>query len=488
MKTKHLPGNLNRQAVLYIALFVCTTLLAFLFPPSADDFSWATQHGLNLFKRGFADYNGRYFGNFFAFFLTRIPLILPFIKAATLTLVLFIINRITANKSLFLSIITAVLLLIPTSLFIQGYVWTAGFSNYYLSALTIASSLYVLIFVKPDKTLHKILRILFLAVTGVAGQLYMETYTLFAVVVSVCTLIVFSKKKRRIDIAATIYSLACIAGTIIMFSNGVYKKILRKESTYQSIQTDSDSLFGTVITAIKNLFGEVSFNFVKSCAPAIILLIIVVFLLYKQNKPESKRSRMVIKVVFSLCVPPLIAFCVALAIIKDITRVWYWIGVALLIFVVAVILTLLLCAKQCAGRFVLYIMLLLLLCGPLSLVFPLGPRCYVGAYFIVIIMIHGLFAQLKFTEKPIFIKAASVALCVLFIFDIVCYAIVSVGQCRKVESAREQIARGKTTIVLESTPLHIFAYGLDTEAASVSFTQRFCRYYDLPEDIEIVYK
>lgn len=488
MKTKSSAGNLRGQTVLYIALFASVALIAFLFPPSADDFGWATKDGLTLFRRGFANYNGRYLGNFFAFSLTRIPLILPFIKTATLTLVLFIINKITANKSLLFSILTAILLLIPSPLFIQGYVWTAGFSNYYLSALIIASALYVLIFVNPDKTSSKILRVIFLAAAGVAGQLFMETYTLFTLAVSACAVIVLSKKKRRIDIAAVIYFVACIAGAVIMFSNGIYARVLNKEDTYQSLQSGSDSLFGTVITAVKNLFGEVSHYFVLTSIPAIIALVIVLFVLYRQKRPESVRSRTAIKVLFSLCVLTLLAYGLAFVVIRDFKKVWYLLGVALVIFVFATGLTVLKCAKQCAPKLAIYTVLLLLLCGPLALVYPIGPRCYVGAYLILILMVYELFSQIKFTEKPAYIKAAIAALCILLAVDAVCYAVVYTGQQRKVESAREQISNGETTIVFEPTPCRTFAYAIDTEHFSESFTKRFCRYYGFPEDITIVYK
>ena len=487
MKTKSSPFNLRGQTLLYISLFACVTLVAFLFPATADDFAWATSSGMKVFKSGFANYNGRYLGNIFALSLTRIPLLLPFIKALTLTLVLFITNKLSGNKSPVLSIFTAVLLLIPSPLFVQGFVWTAGFSNYYISALIIASAFYVLIFVKPQKTITKILRILFLIVTGVAGQLYMETYTLFALIVSACTLVVLSKKSRRIDVAALLHFAACVAGTVIMFSNGVYAKILHKEDTYQAIQTSSNSLFGTAITAIKNLFGEVSYYFVMTCIPTIIAVVILIIVLYRQNRPESKRSRTAIKLSFLSCVLPLIAYAITIAIVKDTKKTWYLVGVSLILFVVAIALTVIKCAKQCAGKLALYFALLLLICAPLSLVFPIGPRCYVAAYFITLLIIHELMAQIKFEEKPAFIKAASALLCILLVFDLVGYTIVYTGQLRKVESAREQVARGETTIIFEKTPCYFFAYAIDTEDASRSFTRRFCEYYGLPKDIDIVY-
>ena len=329
---------------------------------------------------------------------------------------------------------------------------------------------------------------IFLAAAGVAGQLFMETYTLFTLVVSACAVIALSKKNRRIDIAAVIYFAACIAGAVIMFTNGIYVRVLNNEDTYQSIQTGSDSLFGTVITAVKNLFGEVSHYFVLTSIPAIIALVIVLFVLYRQKRPESVRSRTAIKVLFSLCALTLLAYGSAIIVVRDFKKVWYLLGVALVIFVFAVGLTVLKCAKQCAVKLAIYTGLLLLLCGPLALVYPVGPRCYVGAYFIVILIIHEIYAQIKLTEKPAYIKAASAVLCAVLAVDLVCYAIVYTGQKHKVESAREQIASRETTIVFEPTPFRTFAYAIDTEYFSESFTKRFCRYYGLPEDITIVYK
>ena len=126
-----------------IFFFIAITVIAFFFPPSADDLGWATSQGWKLLENKFKDYNGRYLGNIFALIFSRIPIFLPFIKGFTLTSLLKLIQIFSYNKSKEFLIISSIFLAIPTRLFIQAFVWTAGFSNYYFSLLIIMLTLYV---------------------------------------------------------------------------------------------------------------------------------------------------------------------------------------------------------------------------------------------------------------------------------------------------------------------------------------------------------
>lgn len=143
MKDKILSLFGNFYFKFYLLYFLVFTVLAFLFPPSGDDLGWATSDGLELLKNGFGNYNGRYLGNIFAIIFCRNPEILPIIKGFTLTSVLALIQKLSNNKSKEFLYISASLIAIPIPLFIQGFIWTAGFSNYFFSSMIIMFNLFL---------------------------------------------------------------------------------------------------------------------------------------------------------------------------------------------------------------------------------------------------------------------------------------------------------------------------------------------------------
>src|SRR5690606_977741 len=99
--------------------------------------------GIDRLDSLFKDYNGRYVANLVVLVLTRAPFLAPFVIAATLTAILFLILDISRNRTVWgYGITAAVLLAMPTPLWRQTVSWVSGFTNYALSTL------FVLIFIR----------------------------------------------------------------------------------------------------------------------------------------------------------------------------------------------------------------------------------------------------------------------------------------------------------------------------------------------------
>ncbi len=278
-----------RENKFYIIMFVTLTVLFSLFPLSGDDLGWATSDGMNLLKNGFEGYNGRYLGNLSVLLFSRFDFLRPIVKSSSFLFLIFMLEKFAGESSSFRFLACAVLL-IPYSPFIQSVVWSAGFFNYTFSLCFILPCFYIL-FNKRGKRYMLLIFIL-----GVAGQLFMETYTLLTIIVAICVLL---KKKGDFAISV-IYLLSCISGAFIMFSNSAYWQVLQGEDKYQS-KADS-------VGALGNLFLLVPRYVLYACIPATVILVVIFILNRKKKFVTVDKPKLIIYIllILGLALP----FCV----------------------------------------------------------------------------------------------------------------------------------------------------------------------------------
>ena len=101
MNKPQLIDKAKNEKSFFVLFFLSIALIAVFFSPSADDLGWATSQGQVLFENGFRNYNGRYLGNLCAVAFTRIPALLPPVKAFSLTAILFFVSKLSANTPRF---------------------------------------------------------------------------------------------------------------------------------------------------------------------------------------------------------------------------------------------------------------------------------------------------------------------------------------------------------------------------------------------------
>lgn len=466
----------------YILFFVAVSVFAFLFPLSADDLGWATTDGMKLLQNRFADYNGRYLGNISAIALSKFTVLRVFVKSLTLTGILYLIQKMTGNEKKDFLYLSAFLLVIPTSLFTQGFVWTAGFSNYCLSAVVMMLNLYI-VFYKTDK---KFYHIILLFLLGVSGQLFMETYTIFNIIAAVFSVVYFISKNKKADISSVVYFLSTVIGAVIMFTNGIYGKVAAGEDTYQSFTAENESLFQSVFSLFKNLFSVVLSNALIACFPAMIF--IVCFCISKMKKSTDKNKKITVTVYscFALAAVSAVLAGVIYLLTKDVEKLKLFAG--LLFFFILLSCAVMIISfvdKEKQKKIAVYFIMILILTLPLTVVFPVGARCYVGAYILLIMILKELY---DFEENHKFSKFIKIASAILLVFNLVGYSIVFASTCRKVDYIRSEAEKGNKVVKVEHTKLRFLVYGLDVEDKAEKFERRFCEYYDLPLDTEIEYK
>ena len=162
---------------------------------------------------------------------------------------------------------------------------------------------------------------------GVACQLFMETYTIFALVCGAAAIVYSAIKKSGIFKSLSFF-VGGIIGAVIMFSNGIYRKIAAGDDVYQEIPVNEGGLFNKVINAFRSLFSTVSTKAIIACVPAIILTVILSFMLIK--KYPKHKTLFCISV--GLTVASALCFPVVYLITKNIETAQISLGAALMFY------------------------------------------------------------------------------------------------------------------------------------------------------------
>ena len=474
----------------YFWFFCLVTVLAFVFPPTADDLSWATGNGTRLLAKWFKNYNGRYLGNLAAYSLTRIPLVLPFIKGAIMTGLLVLLQWLTKNKHRSFLILSAFLLLVPSPLFIEGVVWTAGFSNYCISAALFLLVAYLLVYKADLRGGRQALRVAALCVLGFAGQLFVEHYTVFNILFAIAFIVYRFVKTKKPDVGGFAFLLTAVAGTLLMFANGNYTAVQTGKSGYQELNFSLDSPISTVLSLCENMLKDVSLHLFYACFPTFLVLLIFGILLFKRNPRKKADTPLLIADILALVAFAAVAIMMWAAAGKIRKIVWFM-GVLLLAFFFFCFLVIKnFRDKKRKLRILLYFSFIVVQCGILSAVFPIGPRCFFEAYLFTILIIKEFFDEwnaLSPEEKPqkICKNIAKGFFIAVVALDLFLYSHVFMANNRKIERVRQKVEAGETTIVMEDTPFWFMTHGMDTEFYPTCY-ERFNQYYHFPENIKYV--
>lgn len=124
---------------IYSVFFILFVYLGYKAPYCLDEWKWGLPQRMELMKRGFSGYNGRYLGNILALLITRSEVAKTLVISVCMVLVVWLMEVSVRRKSfsekdksdpiLLLSIIL-LLLAVPASLYGQSYGWPAAFVNY----------------------------------------------------------------------------------------------------------------------------------------------------------------------------------------------------------------------------------------------------------------------------------------------------------------------------------------------------------------------
>ena len=476
----------KRCFITYAVIFVLLFFLCMLFPYTGDDWAWGSQIGLDRLSKWFDNYSGRYFGNLIVLALTRSNLLKSFAMSVCLTGIIALVNELTGKQKNGVFIISSVLVLMPAALLRQAVVWTSGFANYTTSIfLTLIYIYYVRNIYNEDKPKQSPIAVIPLLLLGAANALIVEHLTLYNVVLAVYVIVFTIIKFKKAYVQHIAYFIGTIAGTLLMFSNSVYRSVADGSDSYKTIG-DGGIVSRAVNAYFKTIVSEGFINnFVLN-----IFLVGVCFVLWVNVKNKLSKCS---KVFGTLSIAVMLAFASSSLIIK-ISAVTpsklfiYAQGVATAVYIMAFVVFLFILPFEINKKVKLFFILGSTGCmiAPLLVVTPIGSRCFFAPYVMMLYLameLYSLFDE-SIKEKCEKISKSAIIIAVvglLYLFYV--YGTIAVCSYQRIEKAQQEAKAGYDVIEVASLPYKDYVWCSDVDKDV--WEQRFKLFYGIDENVKL---
>ncbi len=454
--------------------------MSYMFPYTGDDWAWGSEIGMNRLETGFAKYGGRYIGYLIVLILTRSNILKAVVMAFCLTGICICIEKLIHKKWAFY-IAAVFLALLPQTVFRQAIVWTSGFSNYVTSIfLTLIYIVYVNqiidMQVKPhESTLRSVL---FLALGAVV-----EHMTAYNIVLSVSICVYLFYKYHKWCMQSLMYCGGVFLGTLIMLSNTAYRNVVEKTDGYRTIAGK-----GFLKQLEKNYF-DIIYNegFMKNIWINLFLVVVVAVICSRYRKQANKVKNYCIGI--ALCtmlayiVYSIVSFGCALPHIGGATTFIMIIVLGGLLFYVAME------TKSWKGIF--WYMSIVCVTAPLTLVNPIGSRCFFSTYvmFICLCCEMAKLLPVSFKEEiarhfDIYKMSRVICITIVAFYIIIFYRTYRVDKMR-IEHIRNEVNKGIYEIEILHYPYEQYIwYG--TPSTGSTEEERYKQFYNLPAEISLI--
>lgn len=213
---------------IYSVFFILFVYLGYKTPYCLDEWKWGLPQRMELMKRGFSGYNGRYLGNILALLITRSEVAKTLVISVCMVLVVWLMEVSVRRKSfsekdrsdpiLLLSIIL-LLLAVPASLYGQSYGWPAAFVNY-----EVPVPLFLVYFIWTEELYRKkaekysCFQTFAVIPLGICVQLFSENITIIVAAYALWMLVYTAVRYRKIYLIEVNYLCSAILGAVLMFS------------------------------------------------------------------------------------------------------------------------------------------------------------------------------------------------------------------------------------------------------------------------------
>lgn len=481
----------NFVKLFVLAVFFVYLYLAYNTPLTHDDWTWGTSDGLARLNTGFKDYNGRYLGNLFELFLTRVYWIRFIIMALFSTMLIYLVAK-TTTKSPVISYTLGFLLFIciPVNIISQTYAWVAGFSNYITSIVFVLIYLVIIknIFEEKLPKYNKLQAVLVIPL-GIATQLFVEhvtIYTIFMAFFVVCFSVIKFKKIFAVHI---IYLISTIIGAAIMFSNGAYIKIISGSDGYRSIEAAGPqvgffkkifdvyteqmypllflnnvilNIFISFFCIIIILKAKKSYNFLLKY---FLLSVLTIYPFYKLLVINSFRISF-----FDIYNNEFVAFISALFYLCILGTVLFYIS-----------------GSSLKLKISFYLISVIILAAPLIFVHPFGPRCFLAPYTFFVLsaiemsiyIIDNKYFNLKVLNKIFCIGAIFVCSCYIYAFTMN-----GAVNRERIDYIKNHVKSNDSTIILTHLPFEQFLWHSTPVIPSYQYNT-FKEYYGIPSKTKL---
>lgn len=482
---------LSKKKSFMFILCILLLVLCYFFPYTHDDWAWGSVIGVKRLASLFKDYNGRWLGNIFVLLLTRSRVLKASIMAlVSIVIIKYIYNISESKGNLSKYIVIVLFLLMPLSVFAQGYAWVAGFTNYVIVMLLILVYINynknVILYNKKEYSNKYIIPFFIL---GCSASLFIEHVTIYNVLLSIFIVIIFKVIKKHFSKINLSYCLGTIIGAIIMFSNGAYGNVINNQDGYRSV-SQGNIIFNSIQTYVKTLS---KYLFLENHFLNIFVGFICLYLIYKyfekiKNNDLLKKSAVVCISIFICCVLSLefYTLCINNFNLSDfyikalfsVIYTFYWIFIFVLLFIVIF-------DKKVKIKLIFYLISIALIAGPLLVVNPIGPRCFFPTYILFVLFGIELFNyafidKINSVRNVIFIK--------YFIIIFISIYLLIYGLAFLVETHRNIYIKNnldKTDLVLPKVPF--VEYMWNPNPGGKTFTDRFKLFYGIEDDVNLYF-
>ena len=163
--------KINKRNIIIIGItLIFLIFLCYLFPYTGDDWAWGSSIGEDRLQSFFEDYNGRYAGNIIVMLLTRSNIIKTIVMTVVIWGMAYLSYRIVNKEKISLFVLFIILFFaMSRTIFRQGIVWTAGFTNYAISTFLILIYFYILTLKHSERKVWNVIKLIsvFLAVPSI---------------------------------------------------------------------------------------------------------------------------------------------------------------------------------------------------------------------------------------------------------------------------------------------------------------------------------
>jgi hypothetical protein len=459
--------------------------LSYLFPYNGDDWAWGSHLGIHRLHTWFHDYNGRYAGDLVVLVLVRTPWLTPLVMSAVVTLSLFLVLEVAGRRTpLDYSVAAVLFLAMPRPQWREAVAWLSGFSNYAFGTLCL------LVFLWATKldwtgrlTRWAVPRRIGILVLGFVSALFVENITIYLVVASLVALVAIAVERRTLSWDALGWFVGCVAGAVVMFSNGEYRRAQRVGYGHRVEHAGIGHKLSRLLGPISRMtFGA-----------NIVLGIVLVLLIALMALGVARRGRPVLAGAMLVLAGLVLAVAWTMQQLAGGIALGGWRclnGLAGLVLLGLLCVGAALTIDDRGGRLAVYgcSLSIVVLVVPLAFVNPVGPRCFYCTYFVLLVLAGLVFTGPLAAEvprlRPALTAVATAAAVALFAGYFAVYGVVTHAADRRIERVRAEVAAGATTVHLRPLPFGDYVHEPDPKPGVD--TGGFKAFYHLPRTLRIV--
>ncbi|CDR25940.1 hypothetical protein [Staphylococcus schweitzeri] len=483
--------QLHKTTMILIAILLFYTFMGILLPLMHDDLQWFSNYNTDILKVGFASLNGRYIGNIFEIIAVHVSWLRWLSFGLISTGIIWMIMLITQCKdwASYYLLAFSLMLIMPSTIYADTYGWFAGFYNYATSTLISLYIIYYCINAIIYKRKQPVAITVLFYVLCFFGQLFMENVTLFNCLILILAFLYDFTANRMLNYKLLFSFMIATIGTIIMFSNPNYRKILFEGSEYQHV-SNNQGIFSKFAEMISTSlpYGVIFSQIIILC----MISAIIIYLLLRSERylHLTLLKRRIIMIGFITLPVYYLLFYNQFLLNKntDIGLVSFVNIIVCSYFLLSLFVGIYLCITDQKTQITLYILLISIFIAAMALVIvtPIEPGNFLVVYTlhaIILIILIKEFRKYKMISIK-YIKGTAIALAMVYLSA---FSYVHFEHEQRIQLLKQQIKDHprQEVYTVESLPFEHYMH--HPSPINKNYQEWFNNYEELPKMTKVKY-